>query len=117
MAKAHLKIASLDVDVDLVTDTTVTLGEAGAIERVLGTPFSKLDKSSVETLTAFFWVSARRKNMALTIDDIRGISFSELELTGVDGEAVDPSQLAAPASEEGGDPTTSRPENSGTPSA
>lgn len=118
MARTHLKIESLDVDVDLLTQGTVTLGEAAAIEKVIGVPFSKLDKDSAEVLAAFIWVSARRQNLALTIDDIRGVPFGELDLTNdeIGGDAADPSQPAAPASEDG-DPTPSTTASAGTASA
>lgn len=115
---AHLKIESLGIDVDLLTQSTVTLGEAAAIEKAVGVPFSRVDRDSAEVLAAFIWVSARRRNLALTMDDIRGVPFGDLDITDAEGgDAADPSQPADPASAEDGDQTPSTIASDGTASA
>lgn len=118
MARPSVKVPKLDIDTELLTPDTLTLGEAAALEKALGQRWSAIDKESVDTLIALVWLSARRHNLALTLDDIRGITFSEIELNvGDDGDASDPSPAADPASAEDGDPTPSTTESAGTASA
>lgn len=111
--RPRVKITRLEVDTELLSRDQLTLGEAATVEKVLGVPFPRIEPDSAEAMIAFVWISARRHDMSLTLDDIRGVTFDELDLVmPEEGEAVDPSLPADPAGEaDDGLATTSSPES------
>ena len=84
-------------------ETSLTLGEARAIERVTGESFTKGKKAGVAGVQALIWVAMKRKNTRLTFAETDDIAFADLDFTddepaddatGDDADPLDESQPA-----------------------
>ena len=76
----------------------LTFGDLEAFEDAAGVglmdTFSKIDKNgttglSIKTVMALVWICGRKDNPALTFDDVRAMTFDELEID-VGGNGADP---------------------------
>lgn len=106
-APHRLTIPKLDVDVPMLTQKALTLGEASALEKACGMRFQEITEDTTNTavVAAMIWLSARRQHLAITIADIQALTFDDFDLTPPEDDQVDPSQPAAQDSAAAGEET------------
>lgn len=90
-------MAKFEVDgVEYELVDSPTFGEAKAIEKVTGRPFSTMsdENQPIDVMQAFVWISMRRSNPDITFDDLDDLDMSVLAgLQEQQGEQEEPAPL------------------------
>lgn len=80
----RIKIEEVVYEIDV---SNMTFGEVELLEREVGAALGKIDFESITAILALAWIARRRKEPMLSMDDLRVLPMSAIEVM----DDVDPS--------------------------